>query len=328
MTHKILVYAEVRSEKLKSTANECLSAIRSMFKNDSIQLDAVLLGENCEQHADTLAKFGAQKVYTIRSEYTDVYQGEPTVQALSELIKKNEYSLVIGAASPTGRDFFPRLAARHESAMMSDAQSVSLVENKPAATVAMYLGKCTKQLISETKTTFITLRPNVFPAEVADENAKAAVEKFEPNFDSSKFTTKIIEVRKSANGKRDLTESKVIITGGRPLGSEANFKILFDFADTMQGSVGASRAAVDSGYAAYDMQIGQTGKTVNPNLYIACGISGSIQHLSGMRGSKCIVAINTDPEAPIFQKADYGIVADLFAAVPILTKECNALQHA
>lgn len=322
MTHKVLVYAEVRQGKLKSTAGECLSEVRKMFsqKNDC-ECDAILLGEGCEQYADTLATFGANKVYVVRTPHTDTYQGEPTIQAISELIKNNNYTLVVGPASPTGRDFFPRLAARHKAAMFSDAQSLSLENDKPSAIVSIFLGKCTKQIVSLRSVTFVTLRPNVRPAEVVNAQAKAQVENCAPNFDTSKFTTKIIEVRKSASGKPDLTEAKIIITGGRPLGSKENFNLLFDFADSVHGSVGASRAAVDSGYASYDMQIGQTGKTVNPNLYIACGISGSIQHLSGMRTSKCIVAINTDPEAPIFQKSDYGIVADLFQAVPILKEE-------
>lgn len=327
MTHKILIYAEVRHGKLKSTAGECLSEARQIFQNQDYQLDAVLLGENCAQHANTLAQFGAQNVYVVNSEHTNTYQGEPTVQAISQLIEKNNYNLIIGPASPTGRDFFPRLAARHQSAILSDVLELSLENNKPAAVVTMYLGKCNKTVVSETTKTFVTLRPNVRPAQIANADAQANVENFEPQFDTSKFTSKVTEVRKNDSGKIDLTEAKVIITGGRPLGSQENFKILYEFADIMQGSVGASRAAVDSGYAAYDMQIGQTGKTVNPNLYIACGISGSIQHLSGMRGSKCIVAINTDPEAPIFQKADYGIVADLFQAVPILTKACQEIRE-
>lgn len=323
---KVLVYAEVRQGKLKSTAGECLTEIKRMFANNgAYECDAILLGEDCEQHAETLATFGAKKVYTVRSQYTDVYQGEPTVQAISALIQKNNYTLVVGPASPTGRDFFPRLAARHNGAILSDAQSLSLENGQPAAVVNMFLGKCTKKLVSKSTLTFVTLRPNVCAAEISDSTAQANTENFTPNFDPSKFTTKILEVRKNENGKPDLTEAKVIITGGRPLGSKENFKILFDFADVVHGSVGASRAAVDSGYATYDMQIGQTGKTVNPTLYIACGISGSIQHLSGMRTSKCIVAINTDPEAPIFQKSDYGIVADLFQAVPIMQQEFATL---
>lgn len=326
MNHKILVYAEVRFGKLKSTAGECLSEIKSMFANkDTYECDALLFGENCEQYSDTLATFGAKKVYIVRSSYTDVYQSEPIVQAISELIQKNSYTIVIGSASPTGRDFFPRLAARHHGAMLSDVKSLSFENKKPSAIVDMYLGKCTKQISSQSTLTFITLRPNVRPAEVVDPAAKADVETFSPHFDTAKFTTKLLEIRKGESNKPDLTEAKIIISGGRSLGSKENFQLLFDFAETVQGSVGASRAAVDSGYASYDMQVGQTGKTVNPKLYIACGISGAIQHLSGMRASKCIVAINTDPEAPIFQKCDYGIVGDLFQVVPLMIQEFKNL---
>lgn len=326
MNHKILVYAEVRFGKLKSTAGECLSEIRSILSNQcTFECDAVLFGEDCEQYADTLASFGAQKVYIVRSPYTDVYQSEPIVQAMSALIQKNSYTIIIGAASPTGRDFFPRLAARHHGAMLSDVKSLSYENRKLSAFVDMYLGKCTKKITSQSAKTFITLRPNMRIADVCSPDAKANTEVFAPAFDTSKFTTKILKIRKGENNKPDLTEAKIIISGGRSLGSKDNFKLLFDFADVVNGSVAASRAAVDSGYATYDMQVGQTGKTVNPKLYIACGISGAIQHLSGMRASKCIVAINTDPEAPIFQKCDYGIVGDLFQVVPIMMQELKRI---
>ena len=174
---------------------------------------------------------------------------------------------------------------------------------------------------------FITLRPNVRHGEIVDSNAAPNVENVQINFDKSLFKTKILEVKQGKQDRPDLTEANIIISGGRAMGSSENFKIIYDCADVVHASVGASRAAVDSGYVPYDMQVGQTGKTVNPKLYVACGISGSIQHLSGMRTSKCIVAINTDEDAPIFQKADYGIVADLFKAVPILTQEFKKLME-
>lgn len=327
MSHKVLVYAEVRNGKLKSTAGETLAEARKMMGNKTENIHAVLLGENCEQHAKTLATFGASKVYVVDSPETNTYQGEPTIQAITQIIKKNNYTIVVGPASPTGRDFFPRLAIRNQGAMLTDVVSFQLEGETIVADIPMYLGKCSKLAISQAPVSFITLRPNVRPSEVADANAQANIEKFACTFETAKITAKIIEVRKGNNERPDLTEASIIISGGRAMGSKDNFKLLFDCADVVHGSVGASRAAVDSGYIPYDLQVGQTGKTVNPNLYIACGISGSIQHLSGMRTSKCIVAINTDADAPIFQKADYGIVADLFQAVPILTKEFKKMTE-
>lgn len=325
MTHKVLVYAEVRNGKLKSTAAECLTQARALLGGSTANLHAVLLGEGCAQFTKQMGEFGASHVFVIDTPETNTYQGEPTIQALHQLIQKNKYTVVVGPASPTGRDFFPRLAVRNHGAMLTDVVNFAASSEHVTATIPMFLGKCSKTVVSNTPVTFVTLRPNVLPAEAKP--TEYVVEKFDVQFDKSKFTAKVVEVRKGSGERPDLTEAQVIVSGGRAVGSKENFKILFDCADVVHGSVGASRAAVDSGYAPYEMQVGQTGKTVNPNLYIACGISGSIQHLSGMRTSKCIVAINTDADAPIFQKADYGIVADLFQAVPILTKELKKLSE-
>lgn len=327
MSHKVLVYAEVRNGKLKSTSGETLAEARKMMGGKTENIHAVLLGEGCEQHAKTLATFGASKIYVVDAPETNTYQGEPTIQALDQIIKKNGYTIIVGPGSPTGRDFFPRLAIRNNGAMLTDVVGFQLEGETIIADIPMYLGKCSKQAVSNAPTTFITLRPNVRPSEVADANAQPSVEKFSCSFDASKITAKVVEVRKGSSERPDLTEASIIVSGGRAIANKDNFKILFECADVVHGSVGASRAAVDSGYAPYDMQVGQTGKTVNPNLYVACGISGSIQHLSGMRTSKCIVAINTDADAPIFQKADYGIVADLFQAVPILTREFKKMTE-
>lgn len=319
---KILVYAEVRNQKLKGTAGELLTLARSLAATET---HAVLFGEGARAHADTLAKFGASKVFVVDTEETKVYQGEPHIQAMDALVKQNGYHLVLGPASPTGRDFFPRLAIRNKGGLLTDVTKVSNEGGKIVATRPMYAGKSLAEVESKTAVSFVTLRPNVLAASQTDANAKANVEDFKPAFDASKFKAKIAEVRKGKSEKPDLTEASIIISGGRALGNADNFKILNGVAEVLGATVGASRAAVDSGYAPHDMQVGQTGKTVNPNLYIACGISGSIQHLAGMRTSKVIVAVNTDPAAPIFQKADYGIVADLFQAVPVMEKEFKKL---
>lgn len=324
---KVLVYAEVRNGKLKSTAGELLTEARRLTGGKTESIHAVLLGEGCASHAKTLATFGASNVYVVEATETNTYQGEPHIQAISQLIKTNGYNVVMGPASPTGRDFFPRLAVRHASGLLTDVISVNLDAEKIVARRPMYAGKCIAEVCSQTPLTFVTVRPNVIPAEILNASAEATVEKFAPSFNSSAVKAKIVEVRKGKSEKPDLTEASLIISGGRAMGNADNFKILHDLADVVGATVGASRAAVDSGYAPHDMQVGQTGKTVNPNLYMAFGISGSIQHLAGMRTSKVIVAVNTDPDAPIFQKADYGIVADLFQAVPIFKDELKKITE-
>lgn len=324
MSKKVLVFAEVRAGKLKSTAAECLTAARSLTGGNAANLHAVLLGEGASQYTAELGKYGAEKVYTVDTPETNTYQCEPHIQAIAQLIERENYQVLIGPASPTGRDFFPKLAARKSCAILTEVTSVSLEGNAVVACRPIYAGKCIAEVESTTELTLVTLRPNVIAA--AEAPAAGSAESFSPSFDSAKIDRcAITQVVKGQSEKVDLTEANVIISGGRAMGNAENFKILHDCAEVIGATVGASRAAVDSGYATHDMQVGQTGKTVNPNLYIACGISGSIQHLAGMRTSKIIVAINTDEDAPIFQKADYGIIADLFEAVPLLQKEFQAL---
>ena len=315
---KVLVFAEVRNGRLKSTASELLTIARKLGAKE---IDVALFAES--GHIDTLKEFGPTKIITINTPETNTYQGEPTLQAMAEIVEKGAYQLILGPASPMGKDFFPRLSIRAKGSILSDAVHLDKDVDKVVATIPMYLGKCLRRSVALESKVFVTVRPNVIPAEKSP--STPTVEAFTPQFKTDAFKAKIKEVRQAQTQRADLTEASKIISGGRAMANKENFKILFDCADVMHASVGASRAAVDSGYAPYDMQVGQTGKIVNPNLYIACGISGSIQHLSGMRTSKCIVAINTDPDAPIFQKADYGIIADLFKAVPIMTEELKKI---
>jgi electron transfer flavoprotein alpha subunit len=187
----------------------------------------------------------------------------------------------------------------------------------------MYAGKCYGEIVVSGSPQMASLRPNVF---AAVENAKAGkVEKVDAALDAAKLKTKVLEVQKDSSGKVDLTEANIIVSGGRGMKGSEGYAILEELAAVIGGTVGASRAAVDAGWRPVTDQVGQTGKTVSPNLYIACGISGALQHMAGMSSSKYIVAINKDSEAPIFTKADYGVVDDLFAVVPELTKECKKL---
>lgn len=322
---QILVFAEVRNKKLKGTAGELLTEAMRIAGGDASKVHAVILGEGAKGFSNTLATFGASKVWCVECGETSLYSAEPYIQAVQDVVKTGGYTLVMGPASATGRDFFPRLAARMQSGLLTDVVKLSVDGSNVTATRPMYAGKCLAEVTSKTPLTFVTVRPNVMAAKVVNASASATVEEKTPSFNTGAIRAKIVEVRQGKSEKPDLTEASIIISGGRAMANADNFKILASCADVIGATVGASRAAVDSGYAPHDMQVGQTGKTVNPNLYIACGISGSIQHLAGMRTSKIIVAVNTDPNAPIFQKADYGIVADLFQAVPVMEKEFKKL---
>ena len=222
-----------------------------------------------------------------------------------------------------GRDVFPWLAARLDAGILTDLTQIEAAGDAVSGIKPMYAGKVlAKVAIENAALSLATVRPNVFPANKKGDG-KAAVQKLAISPAASRIKT--LEIRKGKSEKPDLIEAAVIVSGGRAIGNADNVKILHELAYVIGATVGALRAAVDSGYASHEMQVGQTGKAVNPNLYVACGISGSIQHIAGMRTSKVIVAVNTDPEAAIFKVASYGIVGDLFQVVPLLTAKFKAL---
>ncbi len=320
---KTLIFVEQREGKIKSSAFEALT-VGAKAAGNAGDAAAVIIGSGVEKLAGELAGYGVDTVLVADAPSLAKYNVLTYTAALEAAAKQFGASLIVGCASPMGRDLFARAAARLDAGILTDVVELTVSGDSVTATKPMYSGKCLAEYALENaKTKIVSLRPNVFPANKTGAG-KAAVSKVAGDFAEDKrlVTT---EVRKGKTEKTDLTEASVIISGGRAMGSADNFKILQDCAEVIHATVGASRAAVDSGYAGHDMQVGQTGKTVNPNLYIACGISGSIQHMAGMRTSKVIVAINTDPEAPIFTIANYGIVADLFKAVPIMTEEFKKL---
>lgn len=320
---KVLVFVEQRDGKIKQASYEALALARKIAGGAS-NVAALLVGQSVDALAGELKGTGADKVFTVNGDAFKLYNVVSYAAALEESIKNFGAQLILGMATPMGRDLFPRLAARLSAGILTDVITLEAQGNQMVGTKPMYAGKCLAQVATQNcETHFVTIRPNVFPSAKSGDGA-AAVQALNvtPN---TAVTLKTKEIRKGKSEKADLTEAATIISGGRALGSAENFKVLEECANVIGATVGASRAAVDSGYATHDMQVGQTGKTVNPNLYIACGISGSIQHMAGMRTSKVIVAVNTDPEAPIFTVANYGIVADLFEAVPVMTKKFKEL---
>lgn len=321
---KVMIYGEIKGGKLKKTAFELSSAGRKLADELGGDLGAILMGSQAEQFAPDLAKYGVDTVFVVESPDLDTYNTEYYAQVLAQIVREKQPEILLISHSMQGKDLTPRTAAKLGVASIADCISFRLDGNKLTGRRPMYAGKCYAEWVAQGSPQIATARPNVLETE---ENPKAgAVEKiaFTPDTSRATYVTKDLVV--DTSGKVDLTEAEIIVSGGRGMGG-SDYSLLEEMAKIFgpTATVGASRAAVDAGWRPHSDQVGQTGKTVTPNLYVACGISGSIQHLAGMGSSKVIVAINKDTEAPIFTKADYGIVGDLFKVVPEFNKELKAL---
>jgi electron transfer flavoprotein alpha subunit len=321
---KVMIYGEIKAGKLKKTAFELASEGRKLADGLGGDLGAVLMGSQAEQFAADLGKYGVDTVYIVEAPELESYNSEYYAQALAGVIADKKPEVVLISHTMQGKDLAPRTAAKLGVATVADCVSFSLDGTTVVARRPMYAGKCYADWVATASPQMFSARPNVL--ETA-ENAKAgAVEKISFSVDKSRATYETKDLSLDTSGKVDLTEAEVIISGGRGMGGP-DYSLLEEAAAIFgsTATVGASRAAVDAGWRSHSFQVGQTGKTVTPNLYIACGISGSIQHLAGMGSSKVIVAINKDSEAPIFTKADFGVVGDLFKIMPEFNKELKAL---
>lgn len=315
---KTLVFTEYSKETVKSVTLEILGKLKGL------KPDVVAIGDLPAHAKEDLAKHGAENIIVIKGDKFAHYSPEGYSKALEEVIKKNSYDYVFAGATSVGKDLFPRLSSVFNSGMVSEVTNFVFEGDKFLGTRPLFAGKCLAKVeFTGGSPRFITVRPNAIGLDQSPSAGAGNVS--DMSVDPGELKALIKEIVKGTSEKLDLTEANIIVSGGRAMKNSDNFKILDELADVLGATVGASRAAVDAGYAPHNMQVGQTGKTVSPSLYIACGISGAIQHLAGMRTSKVIVAINTDPDAPIFTKADYGIVGDLFKVVPILTQEFKAL---
>ena len=322
MAKGVFVIAEQRDGALRKVSFELASAARKLADQSGDEVSAILLGSGIESLAAELGKFGVDKVFVGDNAALEPYVTEAHAQVVAKILKDNDAAIALFGASVQGKDLSARVAAKLAGGLATDCTDVKIDGGKFVAVRPMYAGKCFGEVVFNNTPAMASLRPNVF---AAVENAKAAaVTKVDVAVDGIK--SKVLEVQKDTSGKVDLTEANVIVSGGRGMKGPDEYKILEDLADVLKGTVGASRAAVDAGWRPQKDQVGQTGKVVSPNLYIACGISGAIQHLAGMSSSKCIVAINKDAEAPIFTKADFGVVDDLFKVVPELTTACKKLM--
>lgn len=313
---KILIFTEFQNNKLKRSSQELLQFARLQ----NLPVIALALGSETIPAKTELAHNGATEIIFSGSTDFDQYNPELFTGVVAEQIEKSGATIILASASATAKDLFPRVAARLSAGLISDGTEIKIENGKATVKKPLYSGKCFAQAEFENcKHQIILMRANQLTVSAAD-SSKTAIET-EINYSKPNLKTLIKEIVKGTSEKLDLTEANIIISGGRGLKDSEQFKILNPLADVLGATVGATRAVVDAGWVGHSMQVGQTGKTVAPTLYIAVGISGAIQHLAGMSGSKVIVAINSDANAPIFQKATYGIVGDAFEIIPLLTAE-------
>jgi electron transfer flavoprotein alpha subunit len=325
MAQGILVFIEEREGKVKKTSLEALSAARKLADQMQESVTAVRIGGG-EISVD-LAQYGADKIMRVQNELLSAYSTEGYCAAVVQAAQQIEPRIILGAASSMGRDLLPRVAARLGVGLAQDCIEAHLVGDKQLECIRpIYAGKASAKVRLLMNPAMATLRPNVFSLGTADPSRKAEMVDFTPELKPEQIRASVKSVQASAGQKVELTEANIIVSGGRGMKGPENFPIVEQLADALGGAMGASRAAVDAGWIDHQHQVGQTGKTVSPTLYVACGISGAIQHLAGMSSSKYIVAINKDPDAPIFNIADYGIVGDLFAVLPALTEEVKKLK--
>jgi electron transfer flavoprotein alpha subunit len=319
---KVLIVAEHRDGKLKKSTFELVGASAAAGNETHV----ALLGDGVADLAKEIGTYGANKVHVAQNAALKLYNAEAYTSVLAELAKGLSPDVILASHTPTGRDFMPRLARRLDVGLASDCVSLGFEGNGIKVRRPVYSGKATAEVeFVGSGPRMATIRANALG--VGKPDAGKAAESITAAANVGDAKTKTLEVVKGASARPDVTEAAIVVSGGRALKSADNFKIIETMADVLGAAVGASRAAVDAGYRPHRDQVGQTGKVVSPALYIACGISGAIQHLAGMRTSKTIVAINTDPEAPIYQIADYGVVGDLFQVVPVLTEEFKKIKE-
>ena len=320
----ILVFVEQRDGRVRSIVREVLG--------EATRLAAVLGGPVagiCPAASDpglaALGDAGAERVLLATHEAFACYDASGYTQAVVAAIEALKPQVVLFGASAMGRDLAPRVAARLGVGLATDCTALAADGGRLIATRPVFAGKAIQKAAFPRSPALASLRPKVF-APAAPSGRAAAVEPLATSFDPAAARAKVVRMAAAAGGKVDLTEADVIVSGGRGLKEPQNFKLIEELAEALGAAVGASRAAVDAGWRPHSEQVGQTGKTVSPKLYVAVGISGAIQHLAGMSSSRCIVAINKDPEAPIFKVADYGVVGDLFEVVPALTEAVKQLN--
>ncbi|MCM1158459.1 MAG: electron transfer flavoprotein subunit alpha/FixB family protein [Bacteroidales bacterium] len=334
----VYVFAQQVDNKLSSIAFELLGKAKDLAKDLGTEVAAVLIGSGIKDLADQLAEYGADKVIVVDDPELKEYRTEPYTHALASVINKYKPEIVLVGATAIGRDLGPRVSARVQTGLTADCTVLEIGDfplnpipnqeqkhNQLLMTRPAFGGNTIATIACpDNRPQMATVRPGVMQKIEPIKGAKANVEEFNPGFTPDNKYVEILEVVKAVSDTVDIMDAKILVSGGRGVGNAENFKILQELADAIGGTVSCSRAVVDSGWLPRDLQVGQTGKTVRPNVYFAIGISGAIQHVAGMEESDIIIAINKDEDAPIFDVADYGIVGDLNKIVPQLTAAVKA----
>ena len=320
MSNKVLVLAEAREGSLRNVSFEAIAA----GKKIGGEVVSVLIGDGVAGVANELIAYGADRVVTVEHPHLKAYTSDGFSQALMAVVEQEKPEAIVFGHTALGKDLAPKIASKLQSGLISDVTEIEGEGDDAVFIRPIYSGKAFEKVKVKDGVVFATIRPNNIAPLAKDDSRSGDVSAL--TVDITNLRTIIKEVvRKSTDGV-DLSEAKVVVAGGRGVKSEEGFEPLKALANLLGGAVGASRGACDAEYCDYSLQIGQTGKVVTPDLYIAAGISGAIQHLAGMSNSKVIVAINKDPEANIFKVADYGIVGDLFEVIPMLIEEFKALK--
>ena len=326
----IWVFAEQRDGKLTPVVIELLGEGKKLAAVKGIKLNAILLGHNVDHLVDELYSYGAETVYYANHELLKNFTTDGYAKVIVDAINDIKPEIVLIGATHIGRDLAPRLASRLNTGLTADCTKLEIDEEdgKIKQTRPAFGGNIMATIICpDNRPQMSTVRPGVMDKAVKDDSHKGELVEIHADLKESDIRTKVIEIIKEAKGKVSLTDANIIVSGGRGLGTPDGFDLIKQLADKLGGVVGASRAAVDAGWIDHAHQVGQTGTTVKPDLYIACGISGAIQHKAGMSESKLIIAINKNPDAPIFEVADYGIVGDLYDVIPKLIEAIDAVEE-
>jgi electron transfer flavoprotein alpha subunit len=321
MANTILAVLEQRENKLKKSAFEVVTTAAGLAKNLGLQTKAIVIGNDIE-NLNEVAKSGIGDVTLFKNADLINYSSSAYTDIVAAYAKEIDAEFIIFSDTSLGKDLAPRVAVKLSADCLIDCVSIKASDGNVIATRPIYAGKALMDVKLTSPIKVITIRPNVFKAQ---QNEGASFNLTTKDVTSPDLSTRVVEFKKS-EGKIDVAEADIIVSGGRGLKAPENFKLIEELADALGAAVGSSRAAVDAGWRPHREQVGQTGKTVSPSLYVACGISGAIQHLAGMSSSKYIVAINKDKEAPIFGVADYGIAGDVFEILPELTKEIKKIK--